>query len=78
MSVVMTDGVMVTSRVYTRWNAVYDESRTHGVGRGKIRRLYQRITYRHRLYFRPFNKSAMCMATLSTTLLKGILKTLYS
>ncbi|MCR6108746.1 hypothetical protein HXA32_20955 [Salipaludibacillus agaradhaerens] len=49
IAVVMTAEVMVTSRVRftTRGNAVCDESRMHGVGRGKRWRLLQNLTYRH-------------------------------
>lgn len=32
-----------------RWNAVCDESRMHGVERGKRWRLYQNLTYRYNL-----------------------------
>lgn len=35
MVFVMKTGVMGTSRINIRWNAVCDESRMHGVDRGK-------------------------------------------
>ena len=40
-----------------RWNAVCDESRMHGVERGKRWRLYQNLTYRYSIMLASITKT---------------------
>ena len=53
MPEISTNGELLTvwrvnlNKNYCWWNAVWRETVTYGVGRGKTRRLYQRVTYRH-------------------------------